>query len=81
MTELEEGSEESSESEPTLVRAIARAHAWVKLIIDGVHTSIESLASIGMHQKSFERAFGLHFSRQESRKLFCRVSTRNRFST
>ena len=51
-----------SESDPTLVQAIARPHAWVKLLMDGVHTSIESLAaSIGMHPKVVRKSIRLAF--------------------
>jgi DNA invertase Pin-like site-specific DNA recombinase len=37
---------------PQLVQAVVRAHAWVRLLSDGTHRNVESLArSVGVHPK------------------------------
>jgi site-specific DNA recombinase len=39
-------------ADPTLVQAIVRAHAWLKLLSDGTHSSIDALAAaVDMHPK------------------------------
>lgn len=44
------GSKKSAD--PTLIQAIVRAHAWLKLLSDGTHSSIEGLAAaVDMHPK------------------------------
>ncbi len=62
IAQIEESSEESNERDPTLVQAIARAHAWVKLLMDGAHNSIENLAeTMNMHPKVVRKSIRLAF--------------------
>jgi hypothetical protein len=59
---VEENQVRGNEPESTLVQAVARAHTWVKLLTDGTHTSIESLAaSIDMHPKVVRKSIRLAF--------------------
>jgi site-specific DNA recombinase len=47
---------------PRLVQAVVRAHAWLKLLADGSHDSIESLArSVDLHPKHVRNAIRLAF--------------------
>lgn len=48
--------------DPTLVQAIVRAHSWLRLLQDGTHGSIESLATaIDMHPKVVRNRIGFAF--------------------
>jgi site-specific DNA recombinase len=59
---IEESQEGGREPDPTLVHAIARAQLWVKLLIDGAHNSIESLAaSVNMHPKVVRKGIRVAF--------------------
>jgi site-specific DNA recombinase len=61
-TQIEKSSEEGNERDPTLVQAIARAHAWIKLLMDGAHNSIENLAeTMNMHPKVVRKSIRLAF--------------------
>lgn len=52
----------SPSPDPTLVQAIVRAHSWLKLLQDGTHGSIESLATaIHMHPKVVRNRIGFAF--------------------
>jgi site-specific DNA recombinase len=47
---------------PRLVRAIIRAHVWLKLLTDGTHDSIEALAgAVGLHPKHIRNSIRLAF--------------------
>jgi site-specific DNA recombinase len=49
-------------ADPTLVQAIVRAHAWLKLLSDGTHNSIEALAAaVEMHPKVIRSRICLAF--------------------
>ena len=63
LAQIEEATTRSGhEPDPALVQAIARAHSWTKSLIDGEHTSIESLAaSINMHPKVVRKGLRLAF--------------------
>jgi DNA invertase Pin-like site-specific DNA recombinase len=59
---VEENAARGGEPDPALVQAVARAHSWTKLLIDGKHKSIESLAaSINMHPKVVRKGIRLAF--------------------
>jgi hypothetical protein len=52
LAQVEESQARGNEPDPSLVQAVARAHAWAKLLTDGTHNSVDSLAaSINMHPK------------------------------
>lgn len=54
--------ETERKSNPQLVQAIVRAHAWLKLLTDGTHTSIESLAhTVALHPKVIRSRICLAF--------------------
>jgi DNA invertase Pin-like site-specific DNA recombinase len=62
LARVEENQMRGNEPESTLVQAVARAHTWVKLLTDGAHTSIDSLAaSINMHPKVVRKGIRLAF--------------------
>jgi len=47
---------------PQLVQAVVRAHTWVRLLSDGTHKSIESLAqSVGVHPKIVRNGIRIAF--------------------
>jgi site-specific DNA recombinase len=49
-------------ADPTLVQAIVRAHAWLKLLDNGAHSSIEALAAaVDMHPKVVRNRICLAF--------------------
>lgn len=49
-------------TDPTLVQAIVRAHAWLKLLNNGTHSSIEALAAaVDMHPKVVRNRICLAF--------------------
>jgi site-specific DNA recombinase len=55
-----------NEPDPALVQAVARAHSWTKSLVDGEHSSIESLAvSINMHPKVVRKGIRLAFLARE----------------
>jgi hypothetical protein len=59
---VDESQAHGNESDRTLVQAVVRAHAWVKLLTEGAHTSMESLAaSIGMHPRVVRKSIRLAF--------------------
>jgi hypothetical protein len=59
---VDESQARGNESHRTLVQAIVRAHAWVKLLTEGGHTSLESLAaSTRMHPKVVRKSVRLAF--------------------
>jgi site-specific DNA recombinase len=48
---------------PRLVHAVVRANVWLKLLFDGTHDSIESLArAVDLHPKVIRKALRLAFS-------------------
>ena len=48
--------------DPRLVQAVVRAHAWLKLLSDGTHHSVGSLAeAVGLHPKVIRKAIRLAF--------------------
>lgn len=47
---------------PQLVQAIVRAHLWIRLLSDGTHKTVESLArSVGTHPKIVRNAIRMAF--------------------
>ena len=47
---------------PQLVQAIVRAHTWARLLSDGTHNSIESLAqSVDVHPKIIRNGIRMAF--------------------
>jgi site-specific DNA recombinase len=47
---------------PQVMQAIVRAHAWLELLIDGTHNSIESLArAVDLHPKVIRSRIPLAF--------------------
>jgi hypothetical protein len=47
---------------PQLVQAIVRAHAWIRLLSDGTHKTVKSLAqSVGVHPKIVRNGIRMAF--------------------
>lgn len=62
--QIDEGSANNSNRtpDPTLVQAVVRAHAWLKLLSHGTHNTIEALAAaIDMHPKVIRKRICLAF--------------------
>jgi site-specific DNA recombinase len=59
---IDESQARGNEPDRILVQAVVRAHVWVKLLTEGAHTSIQSLAaSISMHPKVVRKGIRLAF--------------------
>jgi hypothetical protein len=60
---IEEVNDETARApNPQLAQAIVRAHAWVKLLSDGTHISVEYLAqSVGIHPKFVRNRIRMSF--------------------
>ncbi len=62
LARVDESTTRGNEPDPALIQAVARAHAWTTMLLEGVHTSIESLAtSINMHPKVIRKSIRLAF--------------------
>ena len=62
LARIDEIAARGGEPDPALVQAVARAHSWTNLLVDGEHHSIESLAaSINMHPKVVRKSIRLAF--------------------
>jgi site-specific DNA recombinase len=59
---VDESLARGNQPDPALVQAVVSAHAWVRLLTEGTHTSIDSLAAaIGMHPKVVRKSIRLAF--------------------
>lgn len=62
LARVEESRAHGNEPNSALVQAVAKAHVWLRLLTNGSHTSIESLAaSINMHPKVVRKSIRLAF--------------------
>lgn len=62
LARIEESTTRGNDADPALVQAVARAHAWTKLLGDGEHVSIESLAAaIDLHPKVVRKSIRVAF--------------------
>jgi DNA invertase Pin-like site-specific DNA recombinase len=62
LAHIEECTKRSAEPDVALVQAVARARLWMGLLINGEHTSIESLAAfVNMHPKVVRKGIRLAF--------------------
>ena len=62
-----------SGSNPELVQAVVRAHAWLRLLVDGTHESIESLAhAVDLHPKVVRSRIRLAFLEPATTQEFLR---------
>ncbi len=62
LARIDETAIRGNEPNPAFVQAVGRAHLWTKMLIDGEHNSIESLAvSINMHPKVVRKSIRLAF--------------------
>lgn len=63
----------ASGKSPQTVQAIARAHAWLRLLSDGTHDSIEALAhAVDLHPKVIRSRIRLAFlSPRQTREFLC----------
>jgi site-specific DNA recombinase len=62
LARVDENQARGNDPDPALTQAVARAHVWVKLLTDGTHASIDSLAaSINMHPKVVRKGIRLAF--------------------
>lgn len=64
---------DQSQSDPKLLQAIVRAHAWLNDLTSCRYNSIGALAEdVKLHPKSFACSFGSRSSRRQSRKRYFR---------
>ena len=62
LAHVDESATRSGDPDPALIQAVARAHSWTQLLIDGAHTSIDSLAvATSMHPKVIRKSIRLAF--------------------
>jgi len=70
LAHIEEGAKRGHEPDLALVQAVARAHLWMGLLINGEHASIESLAAfVNMHPKVVRKGIRLAFLAPEITRL------------
>jgi site-specific DNA recombinase len=62
LARVDESHSAQNEPDPTLVQAVARAHGWVRQLLEGEYTSVESLAkAVNMHPKVIRKGLRLAF--------------------